>query len=502
MKAIYTSLIDGTFHAAALTGQIALAVSILLITAMMGRFFCGFLCSFGTMGDFFWFIGTKLKLRRPKIGSRADRILKKTKYLLLIGILLLGWTFGVSMLSGTGNPWTVFGMLTRWDGWTDVTVLLSVGMGLLLLIVAGSLYIERFFCRYLCPLGAVFAIVFKYRLFKIRKPRRDCGSCRACTKRCSMGIPLYRSNVVRSAECIDCMNCVEICPRDNVSANPKPALAAAIAVASLAGMYYAGNIAGTVSAERQIAAVSASVSAIESANAGPYTDGTYTGSAAGYCGATRLQVSVAGGYITGIQILSTGDDLEFFNQARAVVIPAILRAQSVDVDTVSGATFSSFGIIDAVVGALSGALGASPDVAVVETDDSALTQAPLLTPSPTPAATAAPTPSATPEETNGGPISASDGTYSGTGTGFRGETEVSVTVQNGSITAISIERYKDDKRYFTRAEDKIIDRVITNQSVDVDTVSGATYSSNGILEAVANALGLEFTPAPTQGRRR
>ena len=199
IKAIYVSLIGGTFSTAALAGQIVLAVSMLLITAIMGRFFCGFLCAFGTMGDFFWYLGTKLKIQRPKIGSKFDRMLKKIKYVLLVGIILLIWTFGVTILNGTGNPWNVFGMLTSLSGWTDMTVLVSIGMLLLVLIVVGSLYIERFFCRYLCPLGAVFAIVSKFRLFKIRKPREKCGACRACTKRCSMGIPLYRTDVVRSA---------------------------------------------------------------------------------------------------------------------------------------------------------------------------------------------------------------------------------------------------------------------------------------------------------------
>lgn len=160
---------------------------------------------------------------------------------------------------------------------------------LLVLIIVGSLYIERFFCRYLCPLGAAFAVVSKFRLFRIQKPRAQCGSCRACTKRCSMASALQVQHGAQRG-CIDCMNCVEICPRDNVRANPKPALAAAVAVASLAGMYYAGNIAGTASAERQIAAVSASVSAVESATAGPYTDGTYTGSASG-CSTTKGAVT-------------------------------------------------------------------------------------------------------------------------------------------------------------------------------------------------------------------
>ncbi|MEN6340904.1 MAG: 4Fe-4S binding protein, partial [Clostridiaceae bacterium] len=110
IKSIYTALIGGTFSAAALTGQIVLVVSMLLITALMGRFFCGFLCSFGSMGDLLWYIGTKLKLPRPQIKPKVDRILKLTKYVLLIGIVVLIWTFGLSILSGTNNPWTVFGM--------------------------------------------------------------------------------------------------------------------------------------------------------------------------------------------------------------------------------------------------------------------------------------------------------------------------------------------------------------------------------------------------------
>ena len=79
IKAIYVAVINGTFSAASLAGQIILAVSMLLITAIMGRFFCGFLCAFGSMGDFFWYLGSKLKIPRPKIGSRTDRIIKKIK---------------------------------------------------------------------------------------------------------------------------------------------------------------------------------------------------------------------------------------------------------------------------------------------------------------------------------------------------------------------------------------------------------------------------------------
>ena len=495
IKAIYTSLIGGTFSATALAGQIILAVSMLLITAIMGRFFCGFLCAFGSMGDFFWYLGSKLKIQRPKIGTKVDRILKKAKYVLLVLIIVLFWTLGVSILSGTGNPWTVFGMLTKLSGWTDMTVLVSIGMLLLLLIVVGSLYIERFFCRYLCPLGAVFAIVSRFRLFKIRKPREKCGPCRACTKRCSMGISLYRTNVVTSAECIDCMNCVEICPRENVSANPKPAFAAAIAVASLAGMYYAGNITGVAVADQQVAAMSESLSTANSANAGPFTDGTYSGSAAGYHGNTSVSVTVANGYINKIDVLSTGDDPDFFNQAKSSIIPAIIADQSVGVNTVSGATFSSNGLIGAVKDALSGALNASTDVSVMQMDPSAITPTPVLTPSPSPVPTPTQAPTATPS--NAGPIALADGVYNGTGDGFRGKTKVAVTVQGGYMTEIKVLSFQDDDKYFSRAKKTIIPAVISAQSVEVDTVSGATYSSQGILEAILNALGADYRTVST-----
>lgn len=504
IKSIYIALIGGTFSASALAGQIVLAVSMLLITALMGRFFCGFLCAFGSMGDFFWYIGTKLKLKRPKIGSKSDRLLKKLKYVVLILIVVLIWTLGATILSGTNNPWTVFGMLTSTKGWTNLSALVSVGAGLLLLIIAGSLFVERMFCRYLCPLGAVFALVSKFRLFKIRKPRANCGACRACTKRCSMGISLYRTSEVKSVECIDCMNCVEICPRDNVSANPKPAIAAAVAVFALSGMYYAGNIAASVAAERQAIAVSTSLSSSSVTTTGPFIDGTYSGSAAGYRGETSVQVTVENGYIAQISVLDTGDDAEFFSQAKSGVIAGILAAQSVGVDTVTGATYSSRGIIDAVSNALASALKTQSGVAVFQTDESLLTPEPVLTPTPSP--TPSPTPTATPEATeepaSEGPIAVLDGTYSGTGSGFRGDTDVTVTVENGYITRVSIDSYRDDEQYFSRAKSTIISRILSEQSLEVDTVSGATYSSEGILDAVADALGLDYTPSASSGGHR
>ena len=86
-----------------------------------------------------------------------------------------------------------------------------------------------------------------------------------------------------------------------------------------------------------------------------------------------------------------------------------------------------------------------------------------------------------------------DGEYTGIGKGLRGNTQVQVTVSGGKISEITVISYADDRQYFSRAQGSMIDRIMENQGINVSTVSGATYSSNSILEAVADALDIEFT---------
>jgi uncharacterized protein with FMN-binding domain len=290
------------------------------------------------------------------------------------------------------------------------------------------------------------------------------------------------------------MSCVEICPRDNVTANPKPAIAAAVAVIALTGMYFEGNIAANQATEQRIAAVAASLSVNAAINRGSFTDGDYSGSAEGYHGTTSVTVTVESGYIMDIHVESTGDDTMFFNQARAQVITAIIRAQSVDVDAVSGATFSSFGIMDAVKNALENVqpqvqTQVQNDPVVFELDNSALTPEPQMTPSPSPVPTPTPTPTPTIQP---GPYALADGEYSGTGRGHKGDIDVTVTIVNGFITSIRVDSNRETQKYFNRAETKTIDRVLAAQDVNVDTVSGATHSSRGILQAISDALGVSY----------
>ena len=181
-------------------------------------------------------------------------------------------------------------------------------------------------------------------------------------------------------------------------------------------------------------------------------DGTYEGSANGFSGKIKVSVVIKNQTIRSINILSNSDDAAFFNRAKEGVTASILAKQSTDVDTVSGATYSSRGIINAVKDALSSSDG--EEQTVVAKGDFAL----------------------------------NDGYYEGTGNGFAGPVKLFIEIKDKSIIGIYIVKTSDDAGFFNRAKEGVTASILEKQSTDVDTVSGATYSSRGIIEAVSNAM--------------
>ena len=197
------------------------------------------------------------------------------------------------------------------------------------------------------------------------------------------------------------------------------------------------------------------------------TDGVYKGTGTGYAGDITVAVQIKDKQITAIDILSSSDDAAFFKRAQAV-IDKIIEGQALEVDTVSGATYSSRGIISAVKNALTG-----------EKDSGTTGQSQ----SGGGAAAGSSTSVATVED----PAAYKDGTYYGTGTGFGGTLKVKVEISGGKITDIQIMENQDGSEYISKAS-ALINAIISSQSTNVDTVSGATYSSVGIIQAVRDAL--------------
>ena len=226
-----------------------------------------------------------------------------------------------------------------------------------------------------------------------------------------------------------------------------------------------------------------------------YKDGTYTGRARGYSGFVTITITIKDGKITDISNTNT-DTASFFNRAWKKIQPSILQNQSADgIDTVSGATYSSEGILGGAKKALTEALATvTPEPTTTPkptaAPESTVTPTPTKTPDPTvtPEATVTPEPTAAPEPTEIPGAGYKDGTYTGTGEGFNGPITVTITVSQGNIVSASYDG-EDDEPEFSDAWNGIYEQVLGRQSADgIDTVSGATYSSNGLIQAFQSAI--------------
>lgn len=213
-----------------------------------------------------------------------------------------------------------------------------------------------------------------------------------------------------------------------------------------------------------------STTVAEVADAAVYKDGTYYGSATGFAGPIKVKVVISGGKIASIEIVSTSDGSSYISKASAIT-GKIVSSQSTNVDTVSGATYSSVGIINAVRNALAQAAvdGSTVPASTENTEQNNQQNQ------------SAPTPSVS------GNFPYPDGTYYGTAEGYLGDVKVAIVLKNHTIQSVQILENEDDAAFFNRAR-AVVNNIVKNQTTGVDVVSGATYSSNGIINAVKAAL--------------
>ena len=251
----------------------------------------------------------------------------------------------------------------------------------------------------------------------------------------------------------------------------KGVLSFVVAVAVTAAMAYSAvTVVEKNNAAKEKAAKEAQAIGSEVSTEG-LKDGEYEGTATGYGGPLTVRITVKGGKLTDIKVVSQTETPEYFNRAKAV-IGKILSSGNVNVDSVSGATISSNAIKKAVADALSKA-GSKQQAKVTPVKKDAR--------------------SAKGRKGNAagtfsiGSANLNDGVYTGSGQGYNGPIRVRVTVSGGNITNVEILSNSDDAPFFNRAK-AVIGRLLGSPGKSVDTVSGATYSSRGIIDAVRNAL--------------
>ena len=443
-------------------------------TVLVGRFFCGFFCSFGAVQDLLWFGSHRLRALFPvkRNLKKADRIFRFAKYAVLFYFIIFVWS-GVTAVK-TAGLWQVFGQYVSFGHWPGLKPLLSVGGILLLVIFIGSLFVQRFFCRYFCPMGAIYSLISQASFLKIDKPRDGCGKCHLCTSKCPMGMDLTKKDRIAGGECISCQKCVSWCPKGNARFRSRYGVLIGVGVTCITIMVSQLFIAGNLAREKMADSVKKTA---ENNAEGNFQNGIYTGTGEGYRGKVTVTVKVADGKITELVLDDYADDKSYMERAKNRIFQEMISRQNTDVDAVSGATYSSNGLIEAVNKALGNEEGEGKKPEQEESEDKqSFIEA-------------------------GRFQNLTDGIYTGSADAFRGDVEVQVTVEKQKVTDISILSYCDTEEYFFRAAPAVIEQMKAEQSLNVDAVSGATYSSNGIIHAVANALEIpEDQYAPRPGR--
>ena len=205
---LYNLATLGTFIQKIHMSSVILMALIFILAILVGPVFCSFVCPLGSFQEFLGKIGRKIFKKRYNrfIPQKIDNILKSFRYIALIAVVYITAKSGYLIFAEI-DPYNA--LFSFWS--EEVSTLSLIVLGA---TAALSLVIERPWCKYACPYGALLGLSNKFRIFKIKRIASTCISCNKCTAVCPMNIDVANKTIVSDLSCISCLACTseEKCP--------------------------------------------------------------------------------------------------------------------------------------------------------------------------------------------------------------------------------------------------------------------------------------------------
>jgi polyferredoxin len=188
--------------------------AIILISLVFGKAFCSWLCPIGLLSELIADFGEKILKRRIKLPRWVDYPLRSLKYLML-GFLFYAVFIlmsAVALKAFLDSPYNLVSDIKMYYFFANLSQFSLIVIGVLFVL---SIFIRNFWCRYLCPYGALLGFTSLLSPNKIKRSEQSCVDCGLCNKACPGFIKIDKVKTVISDECTTCMNCVDVCPVEN-----------------------------------------------------------------------------------------------------------------------------------------------------------------------------------------------------------------------------------------------------------------------------------------------
>ncbi|MCF7801220.1 MAG: 4Fe-4S binding protein [Candidatus Marinimicrobia bacterium] len=201
--------LTGTIHSAHPAGFF-IFLAIVAISLLFGKTFCSWLCPIGFLSEMIAEVGEKVLGRRLKMPRWLDYPLRSLKYLLLAFFAVSIFTMSLAALKAfLDSEYNIVADIKMYHWFANLS---GVGLGVIAFLLVASFFYRGFWCRYLCPYGALLGVTSLLSPNKIKRNPVSCIDCGLCAKACPSNIKVDKVQTVLSDECHTCMSCVDACP--------------------------------------------------------------------------------------------------------------------------------------------------------------------------------------------------------------------------------------------------------------------------------------------------